>query len=159
MSEELQTEYAGFWRRLVALWIDAVLFFIVSSLIPIIVYGVTGGVVSLMELEWLNTWLFLLTAAVCWRHFEGTPGQLMMGCYVVDAKTQCAVSYKQAGIRALGYILSFLPLLLGFLWIAWDKRKQGWHDKLAGTVVLLDRKHERYDESQKSLEQLVKELR
>ena len=31
-----------------------------------------------------------------------------------------------------------IPIFLGFLWIAFDKRKQGWHDKLAGTVVTYD---------------------
>ncbi len=38
--------------------------------------------------------------------------------------------------RYLGYFASTIPLCLGFLWIAFDKRKQGWHDKLAGTVVI-----------------------
>jgi uncharacterized RDD family membrane protein YckC len=39
-------------------------------------------------------------------------------------------------VRYLGYFVSALPLGLGFFWVAWDKRKQGFHDKLAKTVVI-----------------------
>ena len=56
---------------------------------------------------------------------------------IVDANTLSAPSTSQNIIRYLGYFISFLPLGLGFLWIAFDKRKQGWHDKLAGTVVII----------------------
>ncbi|RYY81863.1 MAG: RDD family protein, partial [Comamonadaceae bacterium] len=40
----------------------------------------------------------------------------------------------------LAYFVSAIPLCIGFLWVAWDPRKQGWHDKLAGTVVVRARK-------------------
>ena len=43
-----------------------------------------------------------------------------------------------AFLRWIGYMLSSLPLNLGFLWVAFDARKQGFHDKLAGTVVILE---------------------
>jgi uncharacterized RDD family membrane protein YckC len=55
---------------------------------------------------------------------------------VIDAVSGDAIGTRQALLRYLGYFLSILPLGLGFLWIAWDARKQGWHDKLAGTVVI-----------------------
>jgi uncharacterized RDD family membrane protein YckC len=38
--------------------------------------------------------------------------------------------------RYFAYYLSTILLGLGFLWIIWDPKKQGWHDKLAGTVVV-----------------------
>ena len=41
--------------------------------------------------------------------------------------------------RYLGYYVSMIPLCLGLIWVAFDARKQGWHDKLAGTVVVRDR--------------------
>ena len=56
---------------------------------------------------------------------------------IVDVNTLSAPSTAQNIIRYLGYFISFLPLGLGFLWIAFDERKQGWHDKLAGTVVII----------------------
>ena len=39
-------------------------------------------------------------------------------------------------MRYLAYLVSMLPLCFGFLWIAWDKKKQGWHDKIAKTYVI-----------------------
>jgi uncharacterized RDD family membrane protein YckC len=32
-----------------------------------------------------------------------------------------------------------LPLCLGIFWVGWDKRKQGWHDKIAGTLVIKEK--------------------
>jgi len=48
----------------------------------------------------------------------------------------------------VGYFIAFLPVGLGFFWIIWDKRKQGWHDKIAGTVVVI------HDEAHIPLQQL-----
>jgi len=56
----------------------------------------------------------------------------------VDAQTGATPSAKQLVGRYFAYLVSTLPLCLGLLWIAVDKRKQGWHDKLAGTVVVYD---------------------
>jgi len=78
---------------------------------------------------------------------------------VVDADSAKPLSIAQAVLRYLGYYISALPLGLGFFWIAWDKRKQGFHDKIANTVVLYDANLRSDDESQKSLEQLIRELR
>ena len=55
---------------------------------------------------------------------------------VVDAKTGSAPTIRQSVIRYIGYYVSLLPLGLGFLWVLWDTKKQGWHDKMAGTVVI-----------------------
>ena len=54
----------------------------------------------------------------------------------MDADTGQALSKPQALGRYLAYYLAILPLMLGIVWVAFDRRKQGWHDKLAGTVVL-----------------------
>ncbi len=42
-------------------------------------------------------------------------------------------------LRYLGYYISMLPLFLGIFWVGWDKRKQGWHDKIAGTLVIKEK--------------------
>jgi uncharacterized RDD family membrane protein YckC len=59
---------------------------------------------------------------------------------MVDADTGNTLSKGQAIGRYLAYYLALIPFGLGFLWVAFDKRKQGWHDKLAGTVVIRDKK-------------------
>jgi len=70
------------------------------------------------------------------RYRQATPGKMAIGARVVDATTGQAPSTRQLVIRYLGYYVSTIPLMLGLIWVAFDPRKQGWHDKLAGTVVV-----------------------
>ena len=64
---------------------------------------------------------------------------MAIGARVVDAATGKAISVRQGIVRYLGYYVSILPLCLGLLWVGFDPRKQGFHDKLAGTVVVRSR--------------------
>ena len=82
-----------------------------------------------------------------------------MGCQVVDADSGERITVKQAVVRYFGYFVSIFTLGLGFLWVAWDKRKQGFHDKMANTVVVYNGTVDVFDESQKSLSQLISEVR
>jgi uncharacterized RDD family membrane protein YckC len=107
----------------------------------------------------LRTAISLLLTIVLWLKFLGTPGKLLLDCQVVDADSFKPMSIKQATLRYVAYLASMLPLLLGFLWVARDKRKQAFHDKIANTVVLYKAGIEADDESAKSLEQLMGELR
>jgi uncharacterized RDD family membrane protein YckC len=47
------------------------------------------------------------------------------------------LSFGCAFLRFIGYLISGIVLFLGFIWAAFDGRKQGWHDKLAGTLVVI----------------------
>ncbi len=60
----------------------------------------------------------------------------MLSLRVVDAESGKTLSVGQAAARYLCYIISALPLCLGFIWVAFDRKKQGWHDKIAQTVVV-----------------------
>lgn len=71
-----------------------------------------------------------------WFYKSATPGKMLLSMQIVDATTFEKPTRGQFVLRLLGYGVSFAGLLLGFLWIAADKRKQGWHDKIAGTVVI-----------------------
>ena len=71
-----------------------------------------------------------------WVFNGATPGKMAIAAKVVDAVTGECPSVPRYIARYVGYLLSMLPLGLGFIWIAFDKRKQGWHDKLSGTVVV-----------------------
>ena len=73
-----------------------------------------------------------------WRYCGATPGKLAVGLKVVDAQTGGRPSTGRLVIRVLCYVVSAIPLYLGFLWVAVDRRKQGWHDKIAGTAVVQD---------------------
>ena len=71
-----------------------------------------------------------------WVYKQATPGKMLISAKIVDAKTGNKPSTGQYIIRYLGYILAIIPFALGLFAVAWDKKKQGWHDKLAGTVVI-----------------------
>src|SRR5687768_18471491 len=78
-----------------------------------------------------------------WRTCGATPGKIALGVKIVDAATGGRPSLGRLVLRFLGYLVSALPLYLGFLWAAVDRRKQGWHDKIGLTVVINSRSEER----------------
>ncbi len=71
-----------------------------------------------------------------WNRSSCTPGKWALKMRIVDDGTYCKPSPKQFTWRYLGYVLSMLPLTLGFFWILFDKKKRAWHDMVAGTVVV-----------------------
>jgi len=148
--------YAGFWRRVGAALVDSFIF----SLLFGLVLGPAFVNASLFTLEGLSrSVLTMLFTVGFWINFVGTPGKLLLGCQVVDADSFEVMNARQAFIRFVAYLASMLPLMLGFLWIAKDARKQGFHDKIANTVVLYNANVEADDESRKSLNQLMGEAR
>jgi uncharacterized RDD family membrane protein YckC len=67
---------------------------------------------------------------------SATPGKMAIGAKIVDATTGAAPTTPQLLLRYLGYFVSVFPACLGLVWVGFDRRKQGWHDKIAGTVVV-----------------------
>jgi len=166
--------YAGFWRRVLASIIDTLLFALIAGVIHFVFFG--DDAINIIPMDavngfnfqvisstnWLEQVIIILVTVFMWIKFLGTPGKLILGCQVVDAKTKQAMTPGQAVLRYFAYFVSLLPLGLGMFWIAWDKRKQGFHDKIAGTVVIVESsaaKPDKSDESQKTLQQLMSELR
>jgi uncharacterized RDD family membrane protein YckC len=136
-------EYGGFWIRVWAAIIDSVLVLLIVTPILYKVYGkeyfdsddLIAGPVDV-----LLTWVFPAAAVILfWIYESATPGKMAAGLRIVDARTGAAPSVAQCIGRYLGYYVSMLPLGLGILWVAFDARKQGFHDKLARTVVIRTR--------------------
>jgi uncharacterized RDD family membrane protein YckC len=69
-----------------------------------------------------------------WVLVGATPGKRILGLKVIRTGSQ-HISWGRAIVRYVGYWISALPLFLGFLWVFVDARRQGWHDKLADTIV------------------------
>ena len=136
-------EYVGFWKRVVATIVDTIAMLLITSPILLAVYGwgywqsskfIQGPV------DLLVTWI-LPTALIIWlwSRFGATPGKMLLGARIVDAETGGPPTTGQLLGRYAGYFLSMIPFFLGCIWVAFDARKQGWHDKLAGTVVIQSR--------------------
>jgi uncharacterized RDD family membrane protein YckC len=140
-------EYAGFWIRFVAVLVDLVVFAIVCWVPLYLIYGVEYWtddkfIKGFWDLIISHIIPFVATMWF-WSRFLGTPGKMAFNLKIVDANTGNKMSVGQSVGRYFAYILAALPLCLGFLWVGFDKRKQGWHDKLAGTVVLRDLQKEK----------------
>lgn len=133
-------EYAGFWIRLWASVIDSVLFSILMLPVLTAVYGAqywsSGGFVNGPADFLLSSVAPAGVVLLFWLTRQATPGKMAISARIVDARTGGKPSSGQLIARYLGYFVATLPFLLGFLWVAFDPRKQGWHDKLAGTAVI-----------------------
>lgn len=134
------TQYAGFWIRVLAALIDTVLILLITMPILIGIYGSAyfSGT-SLIQGIWdflLSYILPAIAVIIFWTYRSATPGKMVLKLKIVDAKTGGKPSTARFIGRYLAYYVSAIPLLLGLIWVGIDKRKQGWHDKLAGTVVI-----------------------
>lgn len=132
--------YAGFWVRVGATLIDSLLIVLVTMPILVSVYG--SGYFSSEEIvrgkvDFLLTWVLPTVAVITfWVFKSATPGKMAFSAVIVDARTGGKLSVAQCVGRYFAYIPATLLLFLGLVWVGIDKRKQGWHDKLAGTVVI-----------------------
>ncbi len=87
--------------------------------------------------SFLQTIVLGAVTILFWDYFAATPGKMLLRVGVVDAKTLKPISNLQSFLRFFGYIVSTIPLMIGFFSVSFDKKRQGWHDKIAGTVVVL----------------------
>ncbi len=132
--------YVGFWKRLLAFFIDTLILVTVFVTIAIAIYGrryvqlASQGQTLLFDVL-VQFVLPAVAAILFWRYRGATPGKMLVSARIVDAATLGAPSTGKLIGRYFAYIVSSI-FMLGFIWIAFDKRKQGWHDKLAGTVVI-----------------------
>ncbi|MFP3021432.1 MAG: RDD family protein [Wolbachia sp.] len=96
--------------------------------------------IKLLILNQIVQFIMLFSyVAYMWIRFGATPGKLLLGLRVVSAQTFEKLTLKQAIKRFFSFILSTAPLFLGFIWANFDKRCQTWHDKIADTVVVINK--------------------
>lgn len=151
-------QYAGLWRRFGAFLIDLFLVAMLFVFGLLAVSTITGEPVawgSRAVTAWMVSGLLLavIIKVVLQSRYQGTPGMLLMGFRIIDARTGLRMNLGQAERRSAAVLLAILPGLLGLLWIALDRRKQGLHDKLTETLVILE------DEALKTLAELERESR
>ncbi len=146
IEQPAEIRYAGFWIRVLASLIDSVLIVLVTYPLLIAIYGWAyldehrSGFVA-GPVDFVLTWIAPAAAAIAfWIYRQATPGKMVVSARVVDARTGRALTLGQSLLRYAGYFVALLPFGLGILWVAFDARKQGWHDKLAKTVVVRGRR-------------------
>jgi uncharacterized RDD family membrane protein YckC len=156
-DEQFQGQYAGFVSRFIALTLDMIIItvigFVVTAFIGLLIsfFGLdeTAGNPGLSRVLNILQQIVLLAGAVFtslfgmayflffWVVAGFTPGKGLMGLRVVRADGR-PVTIGPAFLRYVGYWISGLFLFLGYVWVIFDGRRQGWHDKLGGTVVIYD---------------------
>ncbi|PSU72988.1 RDD family protein [Photobacterium phosphoreum] len=140
MNDEITITYVGFWQRVLASLVDTALVVLITVPLMYFAYGEIYPQTDTFAMGpmdvLINYVLPFIGVILFWVYKSATPGKMVIKAQIVDAKTGCKPSAKQSVIRYLGYFVSTIPLGLGLMWVGWDKRKQGWHDKLAGTVVI-----------------------
>ena len=120
VPDALSALRAGFWERMAAAFLDIILVIILTSIVHLHILG------------------FLITLAYftgMWTWRGTTIGGIVLGLKVVRVDGQ-PLTFTVALVRSLAAAFSAVVLFLGFFWIGWDPEKQGWHDKIAGTVVV-----------------------
>lgn len=125
-AETAPIRYAGFWRRLAAYLIDAIIIGVIYwILISIIVGIVLVFVIPIVYFVGFWAWL------------GQTPGKAALGVKIVrlDGTT---IGIGTAILRFIGYIVSSIIVYIGFLMIAFHGRKRGLHDLIAGTLVIIE---------------------
>lgn len=163
-TSAMRGQYAGFVSRAIAFLID-LLSVVFVQFLTVLIIRLSSNFLGLTSiLNWLDSMLgigtgitsnttvlvsirivtvlsgviiFNLYVATSWALVDKTLGQALLGLRVLRTNGT-RLTFPKAIKRAVGYILSALPLFLGFLWVLIDDRRQGWHDKLADTVVVYD---------------------
>lgn len=138
--ETTDLEYVGFWSRVWAAMIDTFILLVITTPLLMMVYGrnyysMMGTFQGPADFV-ISQVLPAVLVIAFWSMQSATPGKMAIGAKIVDAKTGEAPSLGQYIGRYLAYFLSIIPLGLGLLWVGFDRKKRGWHDMLAGTVVV-----------------------
>lgn len=135
---------AGFFSRIEAWIIDLVLIVLISLgavamtrliisffLVPFVHRDIAFGAFA----PWVALGLVVIYYIFFWTLLGFTPGKFLLGLRIVRLDGR-KIGLGRAIVRFIGYWISAAFLFVGFLWIIFDRRRQGWHDKLADTQVI-----------------------
>jgi uncharacterized RDD family membrane protein YckC len=151
-----QATYAGFWIRLVARVIDGFILGIPLAVIFFVLAAIGGGAIGATSNASQNAqnatagvvggafilfYVIALVGIAAYQiYFWGTSGSTvamrLFHLKVVDANTGAPIGIGRAVVRWLMTIVNSWACYIGWIWVAFDARKQGWHDKVASSVVL-----------------------
>jgi uncharacterized RDD family membrane protein YckC len=123
----MRGEAAGFWRRFGAALIDGLVVGIVELILRLLLGDVGFAIAIVFSFGY-------------YTYFHGntgqTPGDAALGIRVVDIDSGAVIGYPRAFGRCLVSIVSGLVIVLGYLWMLWDPRKQTWHDKAVSSLPI-----------------------
>jgi len=144
------TLYAGFWRRVIAYFIDAIVLGIVMG----IVFGILGAIAGAAlsggnsdnaggVIASLGAVLYVVLIVAVWLYFalmessskQATLGKMALSIKVTDLEGH-RITFGKATGRFFGKIISGMILYIGYMMAGWTAKKQALHDMMAGTLVV-----------------------
>ncbi len=138
--------FGGYGGRLVAYIIDGLIQGVVFSLVSIILLAIGVGAATsdatALAGASIAVWIvvgFLITVLYFpyfWAHGGQTPGMRLFHIRVVRDADGGPVGWGSALLRLIGFWISAMVFYIGFLWVFVDRRRRGWFDLIAGTVVI-----------------------
>jgi uncharacterized RDD family membrane protein YckC len=143
-SGEIPVQVYGMKRRMAATFVDGLIVFfltgIVAFLLSILImigssYGDKEDLPFNLIFAGVGVLISLLYYVGFWAKSGQTIAKDVLGIQIIGTNGSLP-SVGKALLRYIGYIVSAVILSLGFLWIAFDDRRQGLHDKIAGTYVV-----------------------
>ena len=129
---QLDPEYAGFWRRFMAYILDLIIIGIIQIPFSIITSLQDSSFYLYYEFTPLINTLYIIGF---WARKSRTPGKMALGIKIVTEDGNPILTGRSL-VRYFGYAVCVISLFTGFFWIGSNKKKQGWHDKLANTYVI-----------------------
>ncbi|MCU0505883.1 MAG: RDD family protein [Chloroflexi bacterium] len=158
-------EYAGFWIRAVAYILDGIILGIVTTVLWLVVLAIaaaigigaaastgvaadgqlTGEEAAIIGVGIAAAFIFLgimtlvvtvLYFVLFWVKRGGTLGQTLLGMRIAREADGAPIGWGTAIVRYVMMLISFWIFYLGVIWVAFEPRKRGWHDMVAGTVVV-----------------------
>ena len=140
----VDTNYAGFWLRAVATFVDSLVVGVVSSILgwiflKIVLKIIAAGVNGVEEqFFYLGIQFCVAFPYYVWGHFRygTTLGKRLVGVFVVRTDSLEPITLKQSIGRFCAYAVSYLPVGCGYLMAAFHPQKRALHDLIAGTVCI-----------------------
>ncbi len=125
-------KYAGFWLRLLALFLDVLILSILLA--PIVI------TIEYFNLKYLTNFIYFL---LLWPYYsilessklQGTLGKYLIGIKVVDYNYN-RIDFNIATLRYVSSILSSLTIFIGYIMALFTSRKQTLHDIISKTLVI-----------------------
>ena len=120
-------QFAGFWRRFAAAFIDGLIIGVLPNIVINTGHGSTNNSLSFILGFAYSIWML--------TNYQATVGMMVLKIKI-EKETGGKVTYKDTILRYFAGILSAVALFIGYLWMIWNPKKQTWHDILAKTVVV-----------------------
>jgi len=131
-------KYVGFWHRVLCNIIDSLLWSILMSVMGSL-YLDSIKIYEIVPLIYLWVFSYITVALytiIFWKLFGATPGKLIIRAKILDAQSGNIPSIQKLIIRFFFYPISMTFFAIGCIRCGFDSRKQSWHDKVAGTVIV-----------------------